>query len=37
MRKISIEERFLTAQFGDSYARYRAEVPALVPRLPTYR
>jgi protein-S-isoprenylcysteine O-methyltransferase Ste14 len=31
LRKIAIEERFLTAQFGDAYARYRAEVPALVP------
>ncbi|MDR3530171.1 MAG: isoprenylcysteine carboxylmethyltransferase family protein [Rhodopila sp.] len=31
LRKIVIEERFLTAQFGDAYACYRAEVPALVP------
>jgi protein-S-isoprenylcysteine O-methyltransferase Ste14 len=31
LRKITIEERFLTTQFGDAYARYRAEVPALVP------
>ncbi|HET6238769.1 MAG TPA: isoprenylcysteine carboxylmethyltransferase family protein [Acetobacteraceae bacterium] len=31
LRKIAIEERFLTAQFGDAYARYRAEVPTLVP------
>jgi len=31
LRKIAIEERFLTAQFGDAYARYRAEVPALIP------
>jgi protein-S-isoprenylcysteine O-methyltransferase Ste14 len=31
LRKIAIEERFLTAHFGDAYARYRAEVPALVP------
>jgi protein-S-isoprenylcysteine O-methyltransferase Ste14 len=31
LRKIVVEERFLTAQFGDAYARYRAEVPALVP------
>jgi protein-S-isoprenylcysteine O-methyltransferase Ste14 len=31
LRKISVEEQFLTQQFGDAYARYRAEVPALVP------
>jgi protein-S-isoprenylcysteine O-methyltransferase Ste14 len=31
LRKIAIEERFLTQQFGAAYARYRAEVPALVP------
>jgi protein-S-isoprenylcysteine O-methyltransferase Ste14 len=31
LRKIAIEERFLTAQFGDAYTRYRAEVPTLVP------
>jgi protein-S-isoprenylcysteine O-methyltransferase Ste14 len=33
LRKIAIEERFLTAQFGEAYARYRTEVPALVPWL----
>jgi protein-S-isoprenylcysteine O-methyltransferase Ste14 len=33
LRKIVVEERFLTAQFGDAYAPYRAEVPALVPWL----
>jgi protein-S-isoprenylcysteine O-methyltransferase Ste14 len=33
LRKIVVEERFLTTQFGDAYARYRAEVPALVPWL----
>jgi protein-S-isoprenylcysteine O-methyltransferase Ste14 len=33
LRKITIEEQFLTAQFGDAYARYRAEVPALIPWL----
>jgi protein-S-isoprenylcysteine O-methyltransferase Ste14 len=31
LRKITIEERFLTAQFGEAYLGYRAEVPALVP------
>jgi protein-S-isoprenylcysteine O-methyltransferase Ste14 len=31
MRKIAIEERFLTAQFGAAYVQYRAEVPALIP------
>ena len=30
-RKIVTEEGFLTAQFGEAYARYRAEVPALIP------
>jgi len=33
LRKIRIEERFMLAQFGASYARYRREVPALVPGL----
>jgi protein-S-isoprenylcysteine O-methyltransferase Ste14 len=33
MRKSRIEERFMTAQFPAEYARYRAEVPALVPKL----
>jgi protein-S-isoprenylcysteine O-methyltransferase Ste14 len=33
LRKIAIEERFLTAQFGDAYTRYREEVPALFPWL----
>ena len=36
LRKVAIEERFLTQQFGAAYARYRAEVPALVP-MPRYR
>jgi protein-S-isoprenylcysteine O-methyltransferase Ste14 len=31
LRKITIEERFLVAEFGDAYGRYRAEVPALIP------
>ncbi|MDR3537172.1 MAG: isoprenylcysteine carboxylmethyltransferase family protein [Acetobacteraceae bacterium] len=31
LRKIGIEERFLGAQFGEAYARYRSEVPALLP------
>jgi protein-S-isoprenylcysteine O-methyltransferase Ste14 len=35
LRKIPIEERFLTQQFGTAYARYRTEVPALVP-IPWY-
>ena len=32
LRKIGIEEAFLTEQFGEAYTRYRAEVPALIPR-----
>jgi protein-S-isoprenylcysteine O-methyltransferase Ste14 len=31
LRKIQIEELFLTEQFGAVYARYRNEVPALMP------
>jgi protein-S-isoprenylcysteine O-methyltransferase Ste14 len=31
LRKIGIEEQFLTQQFGDAYARYQSEVPALIP------
>lgn len=37
LRKLTIEEGFLTAQFGDAYRRYRAEVPALVPWPPPRR
>jgi protein-S-isoprenylcysteine O-methyltransferase Ste14 len=29
--KIGVEERFMRAQFGDAYERYRARVRALVP------
>lgn len=29
--KLRIEERFMAAQFGDAYARYRNDVAALVP------
>ena len=31
--KIRTEERFMGETFGDAYARYRAEVPALIPFL----
>ena len=31
--KLRQEERFLTQRFGDAYEEYRAEVPALVPRV----
>jgi protein-S-isoprenylcysteine O-methyltransferase Ste14 len=31
--KIRIEERFMAEQFGEAYARYRTEVPALIPFL----
>jgi protein-S-isoprenylcysteine O-methyltransferase Ste14 len=31
VRKLTIEERFMSEQFGETYARYRAEVPALIP------
>ncbi len=30
-RKLKLEERFMTETFGEAYARYRAEVPALIP------
>jgi protein-S-isoprenylcysteine O-methyltransferase Ste14 len=33
LRKIQIEERFLSEQFGEAYVRYRQEVPALIPGL----
>lgn len=33
LRKIVIEERFMTAEFGEAYEHYRAEVPALIPFL----
>jgi protein-S-isoprenylcysteine O-methyltransferase Ste14 len=29
--KIGVEERFMAEQFGEAYAQYRREVPALVP------
>ncbi|HMK70982.1 MAG TPA: isoprenylcysteine carboxylmethyltransferase family protein [Xanthobacteraceae bacterium] len=29
--KIKAEERFMSETFGEQYARYRAEVPALIP------
>jgi len=29
--KIGVEEKFMRQQFGEAYARYRAEVPALIP------
>jgi protein-S-isoprenylcysteine O-methyltransferase Ste14 len=32
-RKLAIEERWLTDEFGPAYEAYRAEVPALVPYL----
>jgi protein-S-isoprenylcysteine O-methyltransferase Ste14 len=31
VRKIGIEERFLMQHFGVAYARYRSQVPSLVP------
>lgn len=34
LRKIALEERFLRARFGREYERYRAALPALIPRLP---
>ena len=33
LRKLRTEEAFMRAQFGAAYDAYRAEVPALVPRL----
>lgn len=29
--KLRVEERFMTEQFGEAYAQYRREVPALIP------
>jgi protein-S-isoprenylcysteine O-methyltransferase Ste14 len=29
--KIGVEERFMTEQFGEAYARYRSQVAALIP------
>jgi len=34
VRKLRIEERFMADRFGDQYAQYRREVPALVPGFP---
>jgi protein-S-isoprenylcysteine O-methyltransferase Ste14 len=31
VRKLMVEERFMTERFGEAYARYRAKVRALVP------
>ena len=31
VRKLTIEERFMAEQFGEAYARYRAEVAMLIP------
>lgn len=31
LRKLKIEERFMAEQFGEAYARYRAQVAMLVP------
>jgi protein-S-isoprenylcysteine O-methyltransferase Ste14 len=28
---MTVEERFMSEQFGGAYARYRAQVPALIP------
>ena len=30
-RKMTVEERFMSEQFGDDYSVYRAKVPALIP------
>ena len=32
LSKFAVEERFLTQQFGNDYRRFRAQVPALIPR-----
>jgi protein-S-isoprenylcysteine O-methyltransferase Ste14 len=31
-RKLQLEEQWMVETFGDAYRRYRAEVPALIPR-----
>ena len=31
LRKLRLEERWMTEQFGTAYRRYMADVPALVP------
>jgi protein-S-isoprenylcysteine O-methyltransferase Ste14 len=33
LRRVSVEERWLGEIFPDAYARYRREVPALIPSL----
>jgi protein-S-isoprenylcysteine O-methyltransferase Ste14 len=33
VHKLRIEEKFMAEQFGDDYARYRAQVAALIPFL----
>jgi protein-S-isoprenylcysteine O-methyltransferase Ste14 len=31
LRKMTVEERFMLAEFGEAYKNYRADVPALIP------
>jgi protein-S-isoprenylcysteine O-methyltransferase Ste14 len=31
IRRVDIEERWMSETFGEAYARYRLETPALVP------
>ena len=33
LRKLKLEERWMTEQFGEAYVQYRARTGALLPRL----
>ncbi|MEV5880091.1 isoprenylcysteine carboxylmethyltransferase family protein [Streptomyces sp. NPDC052101] len=37
LRRVKVEDGLMAAQFGPAYDAYRAEVPALIPRIPRIR